>query len=120
MKMIEQQPPPGPLHILLRIGSSIKNSQRRNLLRIQKRFFRAANALLGICLGRENTAVVLEIEFALPSGYVHLRKFLFQVLEELGGGAEWHIRKHCARRLQAHRRVEHCAGWPSTVIAHPK
>src|SRR5262249_13672775 len=77
VKMIEEQPLPGTLHLLLRIGFLLKLGKRRKFLSVQQSSFTAPDTALGFRLGSKDTAVILEVEFVIPYRYLHVRKLAF-------------------------------------------
>ena len=61
--------------------------------------------------------MILEVEFVLPHRDFQCRQFLFDVVEEIGGGTEAQIGENEIRLTELVGTIEHGASWTAAVIA---
>ena len=72
VEVIKQQILPGQFHSILRVRAPVERGKGCELFRIQYCFFGSADSALGFGLSRENSAMISEVEFAIPGRNLHV------------------------------------------------
>src|ERR1017187_4350563 len=96
----------------------VQRGLRRKFLGIEYGFLCAPDSALGFGLRSKDSAVICEVEFAVPGRNLHVRKFLLHVAEEIASETKLKLRIHRVWTPELISVIEHDAGRPAAVIAH--